>query len=99
MYHSLETRIWFVITFLPLKESLTLFQTWVFCWSSIILSHLDLELLRIDFPNLTSSILMEIVTVLVALVNEFCFICPLPPAPPTPPPPPRESLALKKSLS
>ena len=30
MYHSLETRIWFLIIFLPLKESLTLFQIWVF---------------------------------------------------------------------
>ena len=31
-YHSLETRIWFLIIFLPLKESLTLFQVWVFCY-------------------------------------------------------------------
>ena len=30
MHHSLETRIWFLIKFLPLKESLTLFQTSVF---------------------------------------------------------------------
>ena len=29
MYHSLETRIWFLIIFLPLKKSLTLFQIWV----------------------------------------------------------------------
>ena len=71
MYHSLETRIWFLIIFLPLKESLTLFQTWVFCWPSIILFHLELS--RIDLPKLTSSILMEIVTILVALVDEFCF--------------------------
>ena len=26
MYHSLDKRIWFKIIFLPLKESLTLFQ-------------------------------------------------------------------------
>ena len=71
MYHSLETRIWFLIIFLPLKESLTLFQTWVFCWPSIILFHLELS--RIDLPKLTSSILMEIVTFPVALVDEFCF--------------------------
>ena len=71
MQHSLETRILFLIIFLPLKASLTLFQTWVFCWSSIILSHLELS--RIDLPNLTSSILLETVTILVALVDEFCF--------------------------
>ena len=71
MQHSLETRILFLIIFLPLKASLTLFQTWVFCWSSIILSHL--ELLRIDLPNSTSSILLVTVTILVALVDEFCF--------------------------
>ena len=71
MYHSLETRIWFLIIFLPLKESLNLFQTCVFCWPSIILSHL--ELLRIDLPKLTSSILMEIVTIPVVLVDEFYF--------------------------
>ena len=71
MYHSLETRICFLIVFLPLKESLTLFQIWVFCWPSIILSHL--ELLNIDLPKLTSSVLMEIVTVPVVLVDEFFF--------------------------
>ena len=71
MQHSLETRIWFLIIFLPLKASLTLFQTWIFCWSSIILSHLELS--RIDLQNLTSSILLGTVTILVALVDEFCF--------------------------
>ena len=71
MQHSLETRILFLIIFLPLKASLTLFQTWVFCWSSIILPHLELS--RIDLPNLTSSILLGTVTILVALVDEFCF--------------------------
>ena len=71
MYHSLETRIWFLIIFLPLKDSLTLFQTWFFCWSSIILFHFELS--RIDVPKLTSSILMDIVTIPVAPVDEFCF--------------------------
>ena len=71
MYHSLETRIWFLIIFLPLKESLTLFQIWIFCWPLIILSHL--ELLKIDLSKLTSSILMEIVTIPLALVDEFYF--------------------------
>ena len=56
---------------LPLKESLTLFQTWVFCWPSTILSHLELS--RIHLPKLTSSILMKIVTISVALVDESCF--------------------------
>ena len=75
MYHSLETSIWFLIIFLPLKTSLILFQIWVFearyGLPSIILSHL--ELLRIYLPKLTSSILMEIVTISVVLVDEFYF--------------------------
>ena len=71
MYHSLETRIWFLIIFLALKESLTLFQIWFFCQPSIILSHLELS--RIDLPKLTSSILMEIVTIPVVLVDELYF--------------------------
>ena len=29
-YHSLDKRVWFTIIFLPLKESLTLFQIWIF---------------------------------------------------------------------
>ena len=33
MHHSLETRIWFLIILLPLKESLTLFQIWVSCYT------------------------------------------------------------------
>ena len=71
MYHSLETRIWFLIIFSPIKESLTLFQIWFFCQPSIILSHLELS--RIDLPKLTSSILMEIVTIPFVLVDEFYF--------------------------
>ena len=30
MYYILETRVWFLIIFLPLRESLTLFETWFF---------------------------------------------------------------------
>ena len=30
MYQSLDKRVWFTIIFLPLKESLTLFQIWIF---------------------------------------------------------------------
>ena len=37
----------------------------------IILSHLELS--RIDLPKLNSSILMEIVTIPVVLVDEFYF--------------------------
>ena len=33
MYHSLDRRVWFTIIFLPLKESLTMFQVWIgFVW-------------------------------------------------------------------
>ena len=53
------------------QRGLTLFQTWVFCWPSIILFHLELS--RINLPKLTSNILMEIVAIPAALVDEFCF--------------------------
>ena len=33
MYHSLGKSIWFAIIFLPLKESLTLFQIWIFYYT------------------------------------------------------------------
>ena len=33
MYHSLDKRVWFTIIFLPLKESLTLFQIWIFYYT------------------------------------------------------------------
>ena len=42
-----------------------------FCYTFNFLSHKDL--LRIDLPKLTSSILMEIVTISVVLVDEFYF--------------------------
>ena len=55
-----------------------------FAIPSFILS--DLELSRIDLPKLTSNILMEIVTILVVLVDEFYFhMHPLPPHVPPPP--------------
>ena len=58
MYHSLDTRIWFTINFLPLKESLTLFQIWsFFIITLLILSQLEVS--RIEIPKLTASILME----------------------------------------
>ena len=33
IYHSLEKRVWYTIIFLPVKESLTLFQIWIFCYT------------------------------------------------------------------
>ena len=42
-----------------------------FTITSLILSHLELS--RIELPKLTSSILMEIVTIPVVLVDEFYF--------------------------
>ena len=72
MYHSLEKMIWFTIIFLSLKESLSLFQIWIFfAIPSLILSHSELS--RIELPKLTSSILMEIQTIPVVLFDEFCF--------------------------
>ena len=52
-------------------ESHSLPDMGFYCYPSILLSHLELS--RIDLPKLTSSILMEIVTIPVALVDEFCF--------------------------
>ena len=52
MYHSLEKMIWFTIIFLPLKQSLTLFQIWIFfAIPSLILSHLDLAENRVTKIN------------------------------------------------
>ena len=71
MYHSLEMKISFLILFLSLKESLTL------CQPSIMFSHLELP--RIDLPRLTSSILIEIVTILVVYsCYILVFICTTP---------------------
>ena len=72
MYQNLEKRVWlFTIIFLPLKESLTLFKYGFSATLLLISSHI--ELLRIELPKLTSSILMEIVTIPVVLVDEFYF--------------------------
>ena len=58
MYHSLDKKIWFTIIFLSLKESLALFQIWIFVIiPSLILSQFELS--RIELPKLTLSILME----------------------------------------
>ena len=73
MYQNLKKRVWlFTIIFLPLKESLTLFQIGIFFATLLlILSHFELS--RIELPKLTSGILMEIVTILVVLVDQFYF--------------------------
>ena len=52
-------------------ESLSVLDMDFFAKPSLILSHLELS--RIDFPKLTSRILMEFVTIPVALVDDFYF--------------------------
>ena len=42
-------------------------------FATILLISSHFELLRIELPKLTSSILMEIVTILVVLVDQFYF--------------------------
>ena len=55
-----------------IKESLTLFQIWIFfAIPSLILSHFDLS--RIELPKLTPSILIEIFNISFALVDQFYF--------------------------
>ena len=44
-----------------------------FTISSLILSYLELS--KIELPNPTSSILMEIATILVVLFGQFYFLC------------------------
>ena len=60
-----------MIIFLPLKESLADMD--FFAILSLGSSHL--ELLRIELPKSTSSILMEIVTIPVAWLVNSIFIC------------------------
>ena len=70
MYYNLEKRIWFRIIFLPLKESLTLFQVKIFLlYLQLICPSLDLS--RIELPESISSILMKILTIPFALVDQF----------------------------
>ena len=71
MYHSLETTIWFLIIFLRLKKSLTLFHIWVFLLTFN--CFISFGVIENRFTKLTSSILMKIVTVPVVLVDEFYF--------------------------
>ena len=53
MCHCLDKRIWFTIVFLLLKESLTVFQVWIFLIiPSLIFSQLELS--RIELPKLTN---------------------------------------------
>ena len=69
MYHSLETMIWFLNIFLPLKNSLTLFHIFLLTFNYFI----PFGVIENRFTKLTSSILMKIVTVPVVLVDEFYF--------------------------
>ena len=58
MYQSFESRIWFIIMFLPLKESLTLFQICVlFAIFALILSQFELSGTKLS--KVIPSILME----------------------------------------
>ena len=71
MYHSLETTIWFLIMFLPLKKRLTLFHIWVFL---VTFNYfIPFGVIENRFTKLTSSILMKIMTVPVVLIDEFYF--------------------------
>ena len=72
MYHSLETRIRLLITFLPPKESLTLFQIWIFCY--IFNYFVPFGVIENRFTKITSSVLMEIVTIPVVLVDELSYL-------------------------
>ena len=71
MYHSLETTIWFLIIFLPLRKSLTLFHICVFLLTFNY--FIPFGVIKNRFTKLISSILMKIVTVPVVLVDEFHF--------------------------
>ena len=72
IYHSLDKKVWLLIMFLPLKESLTLFKIWIsFAIPSLFLS--DLELSRIELPKLTPSTLMEILIISFVVFDQFYF--------------------------
>ena len=72
IYHSLDKQVWLLIMFLPLKESLTLFNIWIsFAIPSFFLS--DVELSRIELPKLTPSILTEILILSFVLFDQFYF--------------------------
>ena len=70
MYHSLDKRGWFTI--IPFKESLTMFQIWIFfAIPSLILSHLDVPI--IELPRLTPNVLKGTCIVSFVLVDQFYF--------------------------
>ena len=58
IYQSFESKIWFMISFLPLKESLTLFQIWILlAIFTLILSQF--ELLETKLSKFMPSTLIE----------------------------------------
>ena len=71
MYQSLDKRIWFTVIFSPPKESHYVPDMDFFGIPSPFSFHL--ELLRIELPKLTPSILMEIVIILFVLLGQFFF--------------------------
>ena len=73
VYQSLDKMVYFIIISLPLKESLTLFQIWVFFVKlSLILSQL--ELLREE--KLIQVFWWKILTLSFVLANQFYFHMP-----------------------
>ena len=80
IYFGLNTNLVYVsklgeeglIAYDYLKESHTLFQIGIF-FTTLLLISSHFELLRVELPKLTLSILMEIVTILVFLVDQFYF--------------------------
>ena len=63
--------MWFTIIFLLLKESHSVPDMDFLGIHSLVLSHLELP--RLELAKLTSSILMEIATIAVVLVDQFYF--------------------------
>ena len=72
MYQSLDKRIQFIMIFLPIKDSLTLFQMWNFfvkLW--LILSQSVLS--REEFTKLTQAFWREVLTLSFVLAYQFYF--------------------------
>ena len=69
MYQSLDKRIWFIIIFLSLKESLNLFQIWNFF---VKLSYFNpIGVIERRIYKVNKSILMENLTMPFVLVYQF----------------------------
>ena len=69
MYQNLENRVVYDYLFTFQRECHFVADRDFFATLLLISSHFELS--RIELPKLTSSILMEIVTILVVLVDQF----------------------------